>query len=162
MIFSSTASRSRASWRKSRPKQTTEKIFAALLNQRVFSFKYKFQQKCLQLTLLTVSLMLSPGAPSAVPEAAQVRCSSRLAGTARSRAAHFAAAAALGPHPESPRRLSTCSAPRPNQLVDEWTGSWVLLDQLAPLRIQGCVNDASVLSALESFAIFFCPNSTHS
>jgi hypothetical protein len=39
--------------------------------------------------------------------------------------------------------------------VDEWTGSWVLLGQLAPLRIQGCVNDASVLSALESFAIFF-------
>lgn len=63
--------------------------------------------------LLTISFMLSPGAPSAVPEAAQVRCSSRLAGAARSRAAHFAAAA-LGPHPEGPRRLSTCSAPRPN------------------------------------------------
>jgi hypothetical protein len=142
VIFSSTASRSRASWRKSRPKQTTEKIFAALLSQRVFSFKkYKYQPKCLQLTLLTISLMLSPGAPSAVPEAAQVRCSSRLAGTARSRAAHFAAAA-LGPHPEGPRRLSTCSAPRPNQLVDEWVGFWVLLDQLAPLRNQGCVNDA--------------------
>jgi hypothetical protein len=30
----------------------------------------------------------------------------------------------------------------------------VLLDQLAPLRIQGCVNDASVLSALESCQFF--------
>lgn len=72
-----------------------------------FSSKNQFSYHDTISILLTICLMLRPGAPSAVPEAAQVRCSSRLAGAARSRAAHFAAAAALGPHPEGPRRLST-------------------------------------------------------